>query len=71
MSIFKVEKAEALKFAQVWNKGGVHIILNDEAISFATDFSNVVLRNFIAMCQAQAAEEAAKRANLKPLIIEG
>ncbi len=71
MSVFKVEKAEALKFAQVWNKGGIHIILNDEAISFATDFANVAINSFIGMCQAQAAEEAAKRAAVKPLIIEG
>jgi hypothetical protein len=71
MQPFKIEKAEVEKFAQIWNKSGVHIILPQEAIEFATDFANVAINSFIGMCQAQAAEEAAKRINKKPLIIEG
>jgi len=68
---FKVERVEAEKFSKKWNKGGVTILLTPEAIDFATDFANVAINSFIAMCQAQAAEEAAKKANTKPMIIEG
>lgn len=71
MSVFRVEKKEAENFAKVWNKNGIAIILPPEAIEFATAFANVAINSFISMCQAQAAEEAAKRANKKPLIIEG
>ncbi len=73
MSGFKVERVEVEKFAQVWNKGGVHIILSPEAIDFAKDFSNVVLNNFIGMCQAQATQAAAKaaEANKSKIITEG
>lgn len=62
MQPFKVERIEAEKFSQIWNKGGVHVILPPEAIDFASDFANVVLRNFIGMCQAQAQAEVAKQA---------
>jgi hypothetical protein len=67
---FKVERVEAEKFSKVWNKGGISIILSPEAIDFAADFSNVVLNNFIGMCQKQA-EEAAKLQKPKQIIIEG
>jgi hypothetical protein len=62
---FKVERKEAENFARVWNKNGITILLTPEAIDFATDFSNVVLNNFIQMCQA----EAAKAVEQKPKII--
>ena len=70
---FKVERIEAERFSQVWNKGGVHIVLTPEAIDFAKDFANVVLNNFIGMCQAQATQAAAKaaEANKSRIIIEG
>jgi 4-hydroxyphenylpyruvate dioxygenase-like putative hemolysin len=73
MSVYKVERVEAEKFAKVWNKGGITIILSAEALDFATDFSNVVLNNFIGMCQAQATQAAAKAAEAqKPkIILEG
>ena len=70
MAAFKVERAEAEKFSKVWNKGGIAILLSPEALDFATDFSNVVLNNFIQMCAAQAKQEAALR-KPKQLIIEG
>ena len=70
---FKVERIEAEKFSKVWNKGGISIILNPEAIDFARDFANVVLNNFIMMCQAEATQAAAKAAEAqKPkIILEG
>jgi hypothetical protein len=67
---FKVERVEAEKFSKVWNKGGISIILTPEAIDFATDFSNVVLNNFIQVCQQQV-KDAQKAAEPKKLIIEG
>ena len=70
MSVYKVERIEAEKFSKIWNKNGIAIILTPEAIDFATDFSNIVLNNFIGMCQAQAKEAAAKAAqDAKPRII--
>lgn len=54
MSVFQVQRVEAQKFAQVWNKGGISMIIPDVALDFATDFANVVLNNFIQMCQQQA-----------------
>jgi hypothetical protein len=69
MSIFQVQRIEAQKFAQVWNKGGISMILPDVAIDFATDFSNVVLNNFIQMCQANAQAQVAANEAAKPKII--
>jgi hypothetical protein len=51
---YKVEKTEAQNFSKVWrSKGGLVGTLDDFAVGFATDFANVVLRNFILMCQQQ------------------
>jgi hypothetical protein len=66
---FKVNKSEADAFAKVWNYKGIAIHLDDASIQFATDFSNVVLRNFIGMCQAQAELEAKQKSN--KIIVEG
>lgn len=73
MQPFKVNRIEAENFSKVWNKGGVTIILSAEALDFATDFSNVVLNNFIMMCQAQQVQAAAKaaEANKSKIIMEG
>lgn len=62
---FCVERKEAEAFSKVWNKSGVHILLTPEAVDFATDFSNVVLRNFIQMCQKEAEAKKPK------IIVEG
>jgi hypothetical protein len=71
--MYRVERIEAEKFSKVWNKGGVTIILTPEAIDFARDFANIVLNNFVTMCQAQAQQAAAKAAEAqKPkIIVEG
>ena len=71
--MFQVELAEAEKFAKVWNKNGIHILLQPEAIQFANDWANVVLNNFVAKMQAEYAQAQAKAAELqKPkIILEG
>lgn len=71
--MYKIERTETAKFSHVWNKNGVQIILTPEAIDFATDWANVVLNNFIAMCQMQAqqAAEQAKESNKPKIIVEG
>lgn len=75
MTQFKVQKTEAQSFAKVWrSKGGLVGTLDDFAISFATDFANVVLRNFIGMCKtnvkaAQAVQQT-PAAPEKKLIVE-
>jgi ATP-dependent Clp protease adapter protein ClpS len=65
---FKVELAEAQKFQTVWTKNGLAVLLPSDAAQFATDFANIVLRNFIQMCQEQAQQVTKKE---KKLIIEG
>ena len=68
--MFQVQRIEAEKFSKIWNKGGVHILLTQEAIDFATDFANVAIQSFIEVCQKQAAleQELAKKPQL---IVEG
>lgn len=71
--MYKVERKEAESFSKVWNKNGITILLTPEAVDFATDFSNVVLNNFIALCQQEALKAQAKAAeSMKPkIIVEG
>ena len=69
MSVFKVTLEEAVKFSQVWTYGGISLPVSKEMAQYATDFSNVVLNNFIAMCQENAKKEA--QIKTKPLIMEG
>ena len=71
----QVPRGEAAKFAKVWNHNGVNIILQDSSLKFAEDFANVVLRNFVQSCAAQAAAlakaaQAAKPEDKKSLIVE-
>lgn len=66
---FKVNKSEAEAFAAIWNYKGIAAILPEMTIQFATDFANVVLRNFIEICQKQAELDAKQKSN--KLIIEG
>jgi hypothetical protein len=65
---FSVPLADAQNFQKVWTNRGIAIVLPAEAAQFATDFANVVLRNFIAMCQEQAQQKPVEE---KKLIIEG
>jgi hypothetical protein len=72
MSVFQVPRVEAEKFARVWNKGGVTVILPDIAIDYARDFANVVLNNFIAMCQANSkAQQETNEAAKQKILMEG
>lgn len=71
---FKVNISEAEAFAKVWNFNGIAVNVDPVMLKFGTDFSNIVLKNFILMCQKQAQEAAAaqiKAQNQKALIIEG
>ena len=65
---FQVQRVETENFSKVWNKSGITILLSPESIDFATDFANVVLRNFIQMCQDDAKKQLNKP---KQLIVEG
>jgi hypothetical protein len=73
MTPFKVELIEAQKFQKIWTLNGLAVLLPPEAANFAKDFANVVLNNFIGMCQAQATQAAAKAAeeNKSRIITEG
>ena len=67
---FAVDVAEAHNFHKVWTYKGVAIPLPPEAAYLCRDFANVVLKNFIDMCQKQA-QEAEKLQSQKQLIVEG
>jgi len=71
--MYKIERPETEKFSRVWNKGGIQIILTPEAIDFATAWANVVLNNFVQMCQTEAAAAAKKAAEPEKskIIMEG
>jgi hypothetical protein len=56
-AFFEVDIVEAQKFQSVWDFRGVAIPLPPEAAYFARDFANVVIRNFIELCQQQAKEK--------------
>lgn len=66
-AIFNVPLADAQKFQTIWTYKGIALMLPPESAQFACDFANVVLRNFIAMCQQQTQEAPVKE---KQLIIE-
>lgn len=71
---FQVDISEAKKFQTIWTFNGVAIPLPPEAAVFAKDFANVVLRNFILMCQQQARDAAVKseaHPQQKQIIVEG
>lgn len=72
-AVFKVDVVEAQKFQTVWTQNGLAVVLPPAASQFAADFANIVLRNFIAMCQRQAKDAQAKMQPVPPkaLIIEG
>lgn len=70
MKQFSIQRQEAARFATIWNHKGVAIVIQDVHIDFATDFANVVLRNFIQMCQQQAANQVPKPVQENTLITE-
>ena len=65
LSYPKVEIAAAQGFGKVWHHNGIGIILADSHYKFATDFANVVMRNFIDQTRAAMAKEEAAEAEKK------
>ena len=66
--VFSIDKKDAQKFSQVWNYKGLAVPLLDAHVQFATDFANIVLKNFVIQCQQQAL--VAKQQAEKKLIVE-
>ncbi len=73
MQPFTVNLSEAIKFSKVWNINGIAVPISESSCQFATDFANVVLNNFINICQQKARESAlqALEGKKKPILIEG
>jgi hypothetical protein len=72
LSYPKVEVAAAQGFGKVWHHNGIGIILADSHYKFATDFANVVLRNFIDQTRADMEKEereAAEKAKKKEIVL--
>jgi hypothetical protein len=72
LSYPKVEIAAAQGFGKVWHHNGIGIILADSHYKFATDFANVVLRNFIDQTRADMEKEereAAEKAKKKEIVL--
>jgi hypothetical protein len=61
----KVDVEEARKFSKVWTYGSVAIPLPDVALTFATDFANVVLNALMIKIQAAVAQNS----QVKPRVI--
>jgi 4-hydroxyphenylpyruvate dioxygenase-like putative hemolysin len=55
---FTVTEAQTKAFAQVWDSGGIKIIMDATSIKFATDWANVVLKSFVADMAAQVKKVA-------------
>lgn len=54
MAPFSVRVEDAASFAKVWNYKGIVMPLDAVYHQFATDYANVVLKNFVTMIQQQA-----------------
>ena len=56
LATFQVTREETRKASKHWKTpSGVLLILDDTHIAFATDWANLVLKNFVQMCAEQAA----------------
>lgn len=68
----QVTKEGTQGFSKVWNKGGIAILLDDTAITFATDYANVVLRSFIdaEVKKYQEAQAKLEEQNKSKLVVE-
>jgi hypothetical protein len=66
---FQVTQEQTKDFASVYRINGIYIPLAPEHIQFATDWSNIVLKNFIEQCQQKAAAVKAPPAPEKSRII--
>ena len=64
----QINRNETLKFSRVWSHKGVAIPMKDVHIDFATDWANVVIKNFIAMVQHNAEQER-KKEEAKKLVL--
>ena len=60
---------DTIGFSKVYTQNGLAVFLNDTSLQFATDFANVVLNNFINLCNERA-QAKAKEAELavQPLV---
>lgn len=71
---FQVQRVEAENFGKIWTYRGISVPLTEADYQFATDFANVVLRNFINMCQESAKDAQANRKEIERklnIIMEG
>ena len=58
LATFQVTREETRKASKHWKTpSGVLLILDDTHIAFATDWANLVLKNFVQMCAEQAAAQ--------------
>jgi hypothetical protein len=46
---------DTIGFSRVYTQNGLAVFINDTGMQFATDFANVVLNNFINLCNERAA----------------
>lgn len=68
---FQIAKEETQRFSSQWKFNGLVIPMQDAHIQFATDFANIVLRDFIQYCKQQTlAKIAQAQAAAAPSIIE-
>jgi hypothetical protein len=67
----QISKEETQKFAKVWTYNGIVVALDDAAFQFATDFSNVLLRQvFSGMAQAAQLQAEQLKSEEKKVVVE-
>jgi hypothetical protein len=69
IQIPRISKSETAKYAGIWTYNGVAVTLDDASLVFATDFCNIILKQF-TMMMAQASMQAQNPAPEKKLVTE-
>jgi hypothetical protein len=73
INIPSVPLADAKGFSKVWKYKGLCVPIDDVYVQFASDYANIVLKNFVVqatMANIAAAQKAAQEAKPK-ILMEG
>lgn len=55
---------DAINYSKVWTHNGIAIALTQSDCQFATDFANIVLKNFVLQCAAQVEAQVQRQATV-------
>lgn len=69
IQIPQVPLADAANFAKVWTYGGLVVPLQDVHVRFASDYANIVLRNFVMQAAMARLMQAQKESMPQPKLV--